>query len=371
MKKNLYDFCMENKRTELLRQWDAKMNGDLTPEKVSYGSGIKAWWRCEKGHKWKAMINSRSHGSGCPYCAGKKTEDGCNDLKTEFPELARQWHPTKNIPLLPSQVTKGSCRIVWWRCERGHEWKAAVKLRTEGNGCPYCAGRRILPGENDPATVYPKLAKEWHPVKNESLKPDMVLASTGRRVWWRCQYGHEWQARVKDRGKGNGCPVCSGRKIVAGVNDMESRYPAVAAQWHPALNGKLTPKEVTAFSNRRIWWRCRLGHEWQATVYSRTQEQTGCPYCANRKVLAGFNDLATVEPRIAAQWHPTLNGFLRPEQVTPGSGKKIWWVCPEGHEWKAVIFSRTGGARSGCPYCAENYAGKKRKRDRFYDWSKT
>lgn len=301
MKKNLYDFCMENKRTELLRQWDAKMNGDLTPEKVSYGSGIKAWWRCEKGHKWKAMINSRSHGSGCPYCAGKKTEDGCNDLKTEFPELARQWHPTKNIPLLPSQVTKGSCRIVWWRCERGHEWKAAVKLRTEGNGCPYCAGRRILPGENDLATVYPKLAKEWHPVKNESLKPDMVLASTGRRVWWRC----------------------------------------------------------------------RLGHEWQATVYSRTQEQTGCPYCANRKVLAGFNDLATVEPRIAAQWHPTLNGFLRPEQVTPGSGKKIWWVCPEGHEWKAVIFSRTGGARSGCPYCAENYAGKKRKRDRFYDWSKT
>lgn len=84
---------------------------------------------------------------------------------------------------------------------------------------------------------------------------------------------------------------------------------------------------------------------------------TGCPYCTNKKVLAGFNDLATVEPRIAAEWHPTLNGSLTPEMVTAGSRKKVWWECPLGHVWKAAIYSRTGKKKCGCPVCA----GKARK----------
>lgn len=361
MKKSLYDFCIENGKDSLLIEWNYEANKELTPRLISYGSGKKVWWRCKKGHEWQAVVNSRSSGSGCPVCAGRISSEGYNDLATEMPELAAQWHPEKNIPLTPSRVTKGSTHIVWWRCENGHEWRASVKSRAGGNGCPVCAGRKLLSGENDLATVCPDLAQQWHPVKNGSLRPETVLATTMRRVWWRCPKGHEWQAKVKDRMSGTGCPVCSGRKVVVGDNDLESNYLMIAAQWHPVKNGRLSPREVSAFSNKRVWWKCELGHEWQTSVYSRTGEKTGCPYCTNRKVLAGFNDLATLEPKLAEQWDPVLNGTLTPEQITAGSKRKIWWRCPLGHEWKTAVYSRTGPKRTGCPVCAGKVRRRKRK----------
>lgn len=367
--KSLYDFCVENRKVELLEQWDQAANGDMTPRTVARGSGKKVWWRCRNGHRWQAVVNSRTRGSGCPFCAGKAVLDGSNDLATQLPEIAAQWHPARNLPLTPGQVTRGSHQSVWWQCEKGHQWRATVKSRAEGNGCPVCAGRRLLTGFNDLRTVSPELAGEWHPERNGSLTPELVLASTTRRVWWRCQRGHEWQATVKERGRGAGCPVCGGQKVLAGFNDLASSYPLLAAEWHPVKNGALTPREVTVSSNRRIWWRCGLGHEWQASLYSRTRDQAGCPYCANRKVLAGFNDLATTQPEIAAQWHPALNGTLTPEQVTAGSKHKAWWICPEGHVWKTVIHARTGPRRTSCPICAGNISKKQQQRYERMEWT--
>jgi hypothetical protein len=146
--------------------------------------------------------------------------------------------------------------------------------------------------------------------------------------------------------------VCAGKRILPGENDLASAFPDVAAQWHSARNGGLTPDQVAPSSNRRVWWRCGLGHTYRAAVSQRTVNGSGCPYCAGRKVLVGFNDLATVEPGAAAQWHPTLNGNLTPSQVTAGCHRKVWWQCPEGHVWKAMVYSRTGAQKCGCPVCA-------------------
>lgn len=369
MRKTLYEFCVENNRIELLEQWDKEANGDLTPEIVSRGSGKKVWWKCRKGHCWQAVINSRCNGCGCPVCAGKRVINGENDLATELPEVAREWHPVKNLPLTPSEVTRGSHRLVWWKCRKGHEWRACVKTRAQGGGCPICSGKKLLAGFNDLAVVSPRLAGEWHPTKNGILKPEMVLACATRRVWWRCEKGHEWQAKVKARCEGSGCPICSGRVVAAGINDLESCYPLIAREWHPTKNGKVTPKEITSSSNKRVWWQCSLGHEWKTSVYSRTGLQTQCPYCTNRKVLKGFNDLATLEPKIASQWHPDLNGSLTPEQVTVGSKKKIWWICPEGHVWKTAVYPRTGSGKTGCPVCAGNVSEKQRRRYKMMELS--
>ena len=87
-------------------------------------------------------------------------------------------------------------------------------------------------------------------------------------------------------------------------------------------------------------------------IAQRVQRGDGCPYCANRKVLPGFNDLATLDPAVAKEWHPTLNGALTPEMVTVGSHRKVWWQCTCGHVWKAAIYPRTGKQRCGCPVCA-------------------
>ncbi len=70
-----------------------------------------------------------------------------------------------------------------------------------------------------------------------------------------------------------------------------------------------------------------------------------------KKVLPGFNDLATLETKVAAQWHPNLNGALTPQMVTTGSHRRAWWQCDYGHVWKAVVYARAG-SQNGCPVCA-------------------
>lgn len=269
------------------------------------------------------------------------------------PLLLEQWDRERNGTLTPGDVTPGSHKKVWWRCSRGHRWRAEVKSRTLlGAGCPVCAGKVTAPGENDLATLYPDLAAQWHKSKNGALTPQDVRPGSHKRVWWICERGHEWQALVTARTAGEGCPVCAGKVVVPGENDLLSRFPEVATQWDVEKNGWLTAETVSAYSNRKVWWRCEKGHGWQAAVAARTRRGSGCPYCAGRKVLAGFNDLATVEPFLAAQWHPTLNGGLTAEMVTAGSRRSVWWQCSLGHVWKARIHSRTGKQHCGCPVCA-------------------
>lgn len=279
-------------------------------------------------------------------------------MRTGETTLLQQWNTAKNVPLTPTDVGSGSNRMCWWQCEKGHEWQAAVKSRTAGYGCPICAHRMVKEGVNDLGTTHPELAVQWHPTQNGNLTPGQVMAGSHRTVWWICERGHEWRASIVSRAKnGAGCPVCAGKLVCAGENDLRSRFPQIACQWHPTQNGQLTPEQVTPYSNRAVWWICEKGHSYSATVAARTMHGSGCPYCAGRKVLPGFNDLATLAPEVAGQWHPVLNGSLTPEQVTAGSRKRIWWICPEGHVWKTAVYARTGGARSGCPVCA----GKTRK----------
>ena len=366
MRESLADFCHREHREDLLAEWDSERNLPLTPETVSRGSKRRVFWRCANGHSWQAAVHTRSgSGTGCPYCSGRLPVPGETDLATRYPDLAAEWHPTKNGDLTPSDVLPGSHRLVWWQCPHGHEWRAQIKSRVSGAGCPVCSNRALLRGVNDLATNNPELALQWHPTKNGDLTPADVVPGTRRKVWWVCDKGHEWRAAVSARVNGSGCPVCTSKKIVPGINDLASQYPAVAKEWHPTKNGTLTPDHIAPASNRKVWWICDKGHEYQAVVSTRTQRNGGCPYCANKRVLPGFNDLATKYPEIAAQWHPTMNGSLTPDHVLPGSRKKVWWQCRSGHVWQAVVYSRTGNQRSGCPICTGYAVGKRREKYRL------
>ena len=111
-----------------------------------------------------------------------------------------------------------------------------------------------------------------------------------------------------------------------------------------------------AHSSKKARWLGECEHEWEAVINSRTTGGNGCPYCAGKKVLAGYNDLATTRPDLAAEWHPSRNGDLYPDSVTAGSSKKVWWRCERGHEWEAKVVSRKRGF--SCPYCREKLRGK-------------
>jgi hypothetical protein len=171
----------------------------------------------------------------------------------------------------------------------------------------------------------PAAALRWHPTKNGDLTPRDVSPGSHRRVWWKCRKGpdHEWQAIVASVANAvrSGCPFCSGQRASV-TNSLASLTPAIARQWHPTRNGGLTPRDVTAYSNRPVWWRCRRGpdHEWQAPPNNR-QRGDGCPFCSRHRPTAATS-LAARFPDIAREWHPTKNGSLSPRAVLPASQKK-------------------------------------------------
>lgn len=272
--------------TWLAEQWADDLNGG-PPTGVTRGSNRRVWWRCKHGHEWESTVATRAASrSGCPYCKRTRVLVGSTDLATTHPDLAREWHPTRNGGLTPRDVMAGSRQTVWWTCERGHEWEAVVCNRARGSGCPYCAGTRTEAGKNDLLTQYPALAAQWAYDLNGTLAPSDVKPGSGKKVWWRCENGHAWDAvirtRVRDVGLGrkSSCPYCSGRLPIPGETDLATTNPDVAAEWHPENNGSLSPCDVTAGSGRRVWWMCHTcGREWQSPVYTHVQAGAGCRAC--------------------------------------------------------------------------------------------
>ena len=271
-----------------------------------------------------------------------------NSLSRIRPLLVSEWSD-KNLPLTPDTVTFGSNKIVWWKGACGHEWQTSIKARSAGEQCPICSGARVLRGYNDFESKFPELAKEWSP-KNEPLRPSMITAATHRKVIWQCKLGHEWTASVKSRTvNGTGCPYCSHNFVLPGFNDLASRFPEIAAEWSER-NLPLTPDQVTAFKNIKVWWKCHLGHEWNTLISTRAGGSQ-CPYCSGIKLLKGFNDLKTKYPSLAAEWSEK-NLPLTPDAVNEKSTKNVWWKCNTcGYEWKAVVKARVKGGM--CPVCAE------------------
>ena len=109
-------------------------------------------------------------------------------------------------------------------------------------------------------------------------------------------------------------------------NSLAAKSPDIAADWHPTKNGYVTPEKISFASARKVWWLGKCGLEWQMSVDNRNHGM-GCPICANKQVLAGFNDLQTTHPELAAEWDYTKNTTIQPTQITYGSTKKVWWIC--------------------------------------------
>ena len=496
LQKPLLERSLANLDKGISRGWHPTKNGTLTPADFTPGSNRKVWWVCERGHDYPATIKSRTKGTGCPKCSNQTSRreiailcelqslfsdvrwredieereecdiyvhdyrigievDGlywhkektqreldknavleslgitlyrirdrglkaisANDkdifvgtqdshlsvirkllnrmsqndclsgkdrnriadylnhnrlvnmkeyrrllsflpgpppeksLLHTHPAISKEWHPSQNAPLLPSLFPSKSNKKVWWQCKKGHEWEAAIYDRTNGTGCPYCAGKKVCDA-NSLAVLNGELAKQWHPTKNTGLSPTDITPGSNKKVWWQCEKDHEWQAAICDRTSGHGCQECWKDRRASLVRKPLSEkslaflHEDVSSEWHPKKNGQLTSADFTPGSHRKVWWLCEKGHEWQAVISSRTSGR-GCPYCAGKKVGYG-NSFGDIEKEIAKQLHPTKNGDFSPYEVRPGSHKKVWWLCHNGHEWEAVIKERTYG--TGCPHC--------------------
>ena len=295
-------------------------------------SKIKRFWKCKLGHRWEARVYDRVRlKSGCQVCANRIVLPGFNDLATTHPELASEadgWDP--------KTVHKGMAKKYLWKCKKGHVWESLITARvTQNQGCPVCSNKKIQAGYNDLLTTHPELASEA-----DGWDPKTISFGSQKKLSWKCKKGHTYLASAGSRSGGNGCPVCSNRKLQEGANDLFSMFPEIAVEadgWDP--------KKILSGSGEKKKWICKLGHKFEVTVSARTSRGTGCNICAGKIILTGFNDLATKFPEIAKEadgWDPGI--------VSPGTHKKFSWLCALGHQYEMAPHLRTG-QKQGCPYC--------------------
>ena len=344
---------------DLQQEWHTVKNTGIRFEDLQPTSNLKVWWRCSHNeeHEWQARIYYRAVKKiGCPFCSGRFISSE-RSFAIKFPDIAVEWHPTKNGDLEPYQVGPTSSKKVWWACDKGHEWQAEVRNRTSSRAkCKQC-----WLFENSLVITHPEIATEWHPNKNSPLTPNEVTHGSQRQVWWRCQKGHEWNTRINDRVRGSKCPKCSNEKRRQSTKHKSITESAAefAKQWHPTLNLPLTPDKISLGSTKtKIWWICSRNqkHIWQATPGNRLKGRN-CPHC-----LQGPS-LTDKFPTLAKEWHPNRNGGLTPSEVSYGSGKRVWWLCSNHHEFESTITNRTRNGPKQCPVCSGHIVTKKTSLD--------
>lgn len=260
-------------------------------------------------------------------------------LSETHPELAKEAYGWD-----PKLESHGSTKKLSWKCNNGHVWVAEIRRRKKSS-CPFCSRQKVLRGFNDLATTHPEIAEEAN-----GWDPSNYLSGSDKIVEWKCKRNHKYLCAVKKRtGRGDNCPFCSNSKLLKGFNDLKTLFPEVAEE----ANG-WDPSTVIGGSAKKRLWKCSMGHSYEAKISSRTfasqkkPKSSGCPYCANQKVLKGFNDLATTNPELAKE----ANGW-DPSTVVYGTSNKKSWKGNCGHVWESAIGSRTTLSAS-CPYCSGN-----------------
>lgn len=338
-------------------------NNTVDPSALGVGSTKIALWRCKKcGVEWEAPVYARAKkGHNCPYCSGQKVKSGINDLMTKAPEIGKEFDAGDN-DVKASEIYWKTTRRGEFVCSTcGHHWSTTVNNRTHaGTGCPMCARKRqakaksIAKEGQDLLTLYPDIAKELDKEKSALPAGKIPYASNKDYPWVCPEHGTYWMAPSARTALGHGCPVCAGKVIQIGKNDLGSTHPKVAAQWHPIKNGDLTPEKVTAGSNYKVFWICHdCGHEWQQSVCQRTETNLACPKCRRKHERPEIADpLDETEFWLSggsAKWSDKNN--VDPHDMRATSHHKATWVCPDcGEEWEQAVrrVVQTGGL---CPCC--------------------
>lgn len=331
------------KRVDPDAAWEVMVRAGVIPQEPYPGNGP---WRCvcvSCGAEVFPRYYTVNKGIGaCSECAKKikAVKSAQRGMKATNARLAKWGYE----PVAPVINARTSSKVRCLACG-----KTSIRLIGGINKpCP-CSreSKKAEPSESLQAK-FPQIAEGWDLEKN-AIKPDAVYPGSRKKYWFVCAVGHSYEQAVQSqvRFKG-GCPICSGRRVVSGINDLATISPELCKEWHPDKN-TLDPSTLSAGYNGKVWWLGNCGHEWEATPNKRLYGGQGCPVCANLKLVVGVNDLATTHPWIAAEWHPSKNQ-RSPESYVWGTHSKAWWKCKEcGNDWRSEIVGRQ---TSGCPRCA-------------------
>jgi Probable Zinc-ribbon domain len=312
---------------------------DIDPTTVIAGTKLVLTWRCANHEETYRMTGrSRADGSGCPYCVNQRVLPGFNDMATTRPDMAACL-----VGADPTAVIAGTPKVLLWRCPNHSEpypttGAHRARGRTPGHGCGYCHGLQVLPGYNDMATSRPDMAAEL-----VGTDPTTIIAGTKKILLWRCpNHDEPYPLAGAQRAAGIGCAYCANQNILPGFNDMATTHPSMAADLVDT-----DPTTVFAGTEKILLWRCPNHPEpYPARGMNRLKDRS-CGYCSNRRVLPGFNDVATTHPDLALEVVD-----CDPSTVIATSPRKHHWRCRAcGYQWSATGVNRARG--TGCPKCAD------------------
>ena len=360
---------------EVAAQWDALANEPLSPDLFSPGSDQKIWWVCSSEHRWQATIKNRTlRHSGCPFCDREQAPSRMRTLlarkmgsiEEKRSDYLQMWDCESNGGLRPNSVAETSRYKVFWRCKNGHSFQKTPAQMKKNSSCPKCHSLEFL---------YPGISAEWDRESNGTLNPDEITPGSGRRVWWKCAVGHRWQTAISMRtAKKTSCPICFesrrsknlgltlARKAKQSLSEFD---PGWLSEWQQLLNGDDYPEKVSIDSSKQYWWCCISGHMFQRSPRQRSHNE-GCPICLRlrraenirRAKLVRSGSLYDNYPEIAAEWHSKKNAALSPRDISSNSHRRVWWICPRGHEWEQSPNYRVTLAKRDsnyvCPECARN-----------------
>lgn len=340
---------------KLAESWHAEKNFPLTTADVAPKSSRQVWWRCQSGHEWLSTVANRaSAGSGCPYCGGQKTSS-TNSLLAINPELAAEWHSSRNGEKTPAQFTALSSPKVWWSCPRGHEWPATIASRQYGAGCPFCGGGTSALE----ARVFTELKALfsdviWHS-SAMGVQVDVLLPTL--RIGVEID-GHYWHSEkvTADLQKNATCETQGVRVIrlrqlpLKKLNTWDIEY--LRSDTDLSVIQRLVSTISAVVANADT---CKI-------VDSYLNVDRLLADAEYRKIIANLPSppegasFGAIFPKAAAEWHGELNAPLEPSMFAPKANRVVWWKClAKGHEWQAAIHTRAVGV--GCPCCANKKIG--------------
>lgn len=287
----------------------------------------------------------------------------------DHPVLVSMWMDKNQLH--PTEAPLYSRDKAWWQCPTCHfQFERVIAYHSKKEGaCPRC----LIAKSNQTkhlGITHPDIAKTLISDKNEGWEAIHLTASSNRKLWWKCETCHrEYETRVSERVKTHRCGYCSKRKV-SSLNALSSVNPSLAKEWHPTLNGDVTPDEVAVNSNRIFWWKCLdCGHSWKCACKTRNLQQSKCPACEKkRRENLEFYIKKDIEkslfkkfPQICHQWHSEKNTPLLPTQVGKYSKKEVWWRCDAcQHEWVDSIVNRTRTVKGRkCPSCQKDFLDEK------------
>lgn len=345
----------------LAEEWDKEKNGGLVPESFCDDSTTVVFWRCPTCNgSWRKSIVFRTRkDNGCPYCGNRKVLPGFNDLATKHPDVVDMWLPEENGNVEASEVLYCSGAKYAWSCGScGSRFTARIRHVVK-HGCPECEDDSPKMKGKSLRQLYPQLADEWDEEKNgisaDDFKPWGMANS---ELWWHCPTcGQSYQTKLANKLRNKGCPVCQGKVVVRGYNDIETLRPDVAGLWSDK-NGDQKPWMYTTGSCQRAWFTCpECGEARHAIIFSVCNVSKLCRKCAGKKRsrdhIEKHGSLADRYPVLGRQWHRTLNGGVTPDMVSPCSDFDAYWYCEE-HDftWRAKVITRTQAKTIGsCPKC--------------------